>query len=60
MLVLSRFRGQKIVIGNVTLVVLSVSADKVRLGFEAPREVNITRAELLPVQGYTPERTETR
>jgi len=48
MLVLSRKVGEEIVIGdNVRVRVLSIQGNQVRLGFVAPREVSITREELL-------------
>jgi carbon storage regulator len=48
MLVLSRRFGEKVCIGNdVTLVVLEVKGDRVRIGFTAPRYVPIFRKELL-------------
>jgi carbon storage regulator len=47
MLVLSRRVGQKVVIGNgVVVVVTAVNGDRVRLGFEGPGEVPIHREEL--------------
>jgi carbon storage regulator len=47
MLVLSRKRGEGIVIGNgVTLNVLEVRGDRVKLGFTAPADVPIHREEL--------------
>lgn len=47
MLVLSRKRGEKIQIGeSITLVIVEIRGDKVRLGFEAPREVPIHRREV--------------
>jgi carbon storage regulator len=47
MLVLSRKARQRIVIGeNIELVVVSVSGDRVKLGFNAPSEVQIHREEL--------------
>ena len=47
MLVLSRKPGQSIEIGpNVRLTVIDSRPGKVRLGFEAPREVEIVRTEL--------------
>lgn len=48
MLVLSRKVGERILIGdNVVVTVLAVERGKLRLGFEAPRDVRITRKELL-------------
>ena len=47
MLVLSRKIGESIVINdNITIVVLDVLGDKVRLGIEAPREVPVHRREI--------------
>lgn len=47
MLVLSRKANQRIVIGkNIELVVVAVSGDRVKLGFNAPREVPIHREEV--------------
>ncbi len=52
MLVLTRSREEKLVIqtpqGDVTLTVLAIRGDtSVKLGFEAPREILIHRAEIL-------------
>lgn len=48
MLVLSRRIGESVVIGdNVTVTVLDVRGDVVRIGIEAPRSVAVNRAELL-------------
>jgi carbon storage regulator len=48
MLVLSRKKNEAIYIGkDVKIVVLSVNNGVVKLGFEAPKEVNIVREELL-------------
>jgi len=47
MLVLSRKRGEVITIGNgVTVTVLSVHGDKVKIGVLAPAEVPIHRQEI--------------
>lgn len=47
MLVLSRKKGEQIVIGeNITLTVLEVSHDRVKLGFRGPSEVPINRQEV--------------
>jgi len=49
MLVLSRKPGEQVVIGNgVTLTVVEVSGNRVRLGFDAPAQVRVLRAELAP------------
>lgn len=48
MLVLSRRVGESIVIGDdVTVTVLEVRGDVVRVGIDAPRRVDVQRAELL-------------
>ncbi len=47
MLVLSRKRGQRVVIGDdVTVTILEVRGDRVRLGFTAPGEMPVHREEL--------------
>lgn len=47
MLVLSRKEHQRITIGeNIELVVVAVSGDRVKLGFNAPRELQIHREEV--------------
>jgi carbon storage regulator len=47
MLVLSRKRGEKIMIGEtITVMVIDVRGDKVRLGIEAPAGVRIDREEV--------------
>ena len=61
MLVLSRKPGEKVIIGNgITVTVVSVLGNKVRLAFDAPGQVRILRAELLgwqdrPVPDPDPE-----
>jgi len=47
MLVLSRKKNQSIVIGDhVTVTVLEVRGNQIRLGIEAPKDVVIRRSEL--------------
>ena len=47
MLVLSRKKDEKIVIGdNITLMVIEIRGDKVRLGIDAPKEVSVHREEV--------------
>jgi carbon storage regulator len=47
MLVLSRRRGEEIKINeDVTITVVSIQGDKVRLGITAPRETVVDRAEV--------------
>ncbi len=62
MLVLSRKKNESIVINNdITIVVVEIRGDKVRLGVEAPKEVPVHRREVYdaikrnaPVQGVSP------
>ena len=56
MLILSRREAECICLGeNIVVTVVSVSADKVRIGIQAPHGVRILRAELekLPVRPMT-------
>jgi carbon storage regulator CsrA len=51
MLTLSRYPGQKIIIGlpdgrSITVCLVSLTNDKARLGFEAPADVTIDRKEI--------------
>lgn len=47
MLCLSRRVGERIMIGdNITLVVVSIDRGRVKLGVDAPREIEIHRLEL--------------
>ena len=47
MLALSRKPGEKVVIGNdITLTVVEVKGNRVRLAFDAPDQVRILRSEL--------------
>ena len=49
MLVLSRRESQRIRLGDsITVTVVRVNGDKVRLGIEAPPEVRVLRDELSP------------
>ena len=48
MLVLSRKPGERILIGdNVTVTIVRIGPNNVRLGIDAPRDMNIVREELL-------------
>lgn len=48
MLVLTRRRGESIVIdGGIEITVLDVSGEKVRIGIEAPPEIEVYRQEVL-------------
>lgn len=47
MLVLSRKKDEKIIIGdNITVMVIEIRGDKVRLGIDAPRDVSVHRQEV--------------
>jgi carbon storage regulator len=61
MLVLSRKPGQKIVIeGGITVTVIAVKGNQVRIGIDAPEDVRILRGELACWQDFsTPARTPT-
>ena len=50
MLVLSRKRNEAIVINDdITIVVVELRGDKVRLGIEAPKEVSVHRREIYDI-----------
>lgn len=52
MLVLSRKRGERIVIGdNIELTVIAIHGQRVQLGVNAPRNVAVRRDELLERSG---------
>lgn len=47
MLVLSRKKDEKIIIGDkITIMVIEVRGDKVRLGIDAPKDVTVHRQEV--------------
>ena len=47
MLVLSRKKDEKIIIGdNISIMVVDIRRDKVRLGIEAPRDITVHRKEV--------------
>jgi len=51
MLVLSRKLNEKIVIdGNITITVVKIDRNQVRLGIEAPGQIPVYREEILPVE----------
>jgi carbon storage regulator CsrA len=53
MLVLSRKSGEAIVLaGNITIQVLGIEHDRVKIGVDAPQDVLVLRAELVP--GFEP------
>jgi len=51
MLVLSRKRGERIVIGgNIVITLVKAGPEKVRLGIEAPREIAVKREEISEIE----------
>ena len=59
MLVLSRKKNESIVINNeITIVVVEIRGDKVRLGVEAPREVPVHRREVYDAIQRSAERND--
>lgn len=59
MLVLSRKRNEKIVIGdNITVYVVEIRGDKVRIGVDAPQSVVVHREEIkLAIERQKTEKT---
>jgi carbon storage regulator len=56
MLVLSRKVGERLVLtGGISISVVSILGNKVRLGIEAPKEINVVRDELLPKEAKAQE-----
>ena len=51
MLVLSRRKRQAIVIGDITVTVLRIDGDRVKIGIDAPEDVEIWRDEILNKKG---------
>lgn len=62
MLVLSRRKGESIVIGdNIRVVIVDIIDNKIRLGIEAPKDVTIHRHEIHEkIKEQERERTETQ
>jgi len=51
MLVLSRKKDESIIIGeNIKIMIVDIRGDKVRLGVEAPKTVNIDREEIFELK----------
>jgi carbon storage regulator len=49
MLVVSRKQGEKIYVGpDVVFTIVSIDGNKIRVGIDAPRQVEILRAEIHP------------
>lgn len=56
MLVLTRNVGDKVVIGgNIILTVMEVKGNRARLGFEAPKDIQIDRLEVALRHGRGPQ-----
>ncbi len=54
MLTLARRLGERLCIGDdIVVQVVDVEGQQVRLGIEAPKEVQIWREEILPAEGET-------
>jgi carbon storage regulator len=48
MLILTRYAGETIVIGeDITITVLGLTGNQIRIGIDAPRDVRVMREELL-------------
>lgn len=57
MLVLSRKPGERILVGNdIVISVVSLGPNTVKIGIDAPQDMNIVRAELVPA-GHQPSAT---
>ena len=47
MLVLSRYEGEKIIIGDdIVIQIVSIQGDKVRIGIDAPKNISVHRLEV--------------
>lgn len=56
MLVLTRKKGEELIIGdNITVTVLEVRGNRVKLGVQAPREVGVWRNDIAVVTASQPE-----
>jgi carbon storage regulator len=61
MLVLTRHRGESIIVGDDCIVtVLAISGDRVRLGFDAPSQLRIDREEVRAIYPELTRRVEER
>jgi carbon storage regulator len=59
MLVITRKREESVIVGEgIRVTVLSIRGGRVRLGFTAPREVNVYRSELLESKGASDDAEE--
>lgn len=61
MLVLTRREGEVLLIGNnVAVTVLGIKGNQVRIGIDAPRDVNVAREELLAPAAQAAHREATK
>jgi carbon storage regulator len=62
MLVLSRKKNESIIINdNITVTVIEIRGDKVRLGIEAPKDVTVHRREVYEaIHGQSPQPPKSR
>lgn len=60
MLVLSRKRGESIMIGDIQIMVVDYNSDRVRLGIDAPEHIHVRRTELAEIERDTdgPQKTQ--
>ena len=55
MLVLSRKLGEKIVIGeNIVITIVKIDRNQIRIGIEAPSEIQVYREEIAPNRSAKP------
>ncbi len=58
MLILQRKASESLVInGNVTITIQEITADRVKIAIDAPREISIVRSELLEAASTNQEAT---
>jgi carbon storage regulator CsrA len=48
MLVLSRKTGERLLVGNATIVIKAINGNRVQIAIEAPPEIRILRGEVKP------------
>lgn len=51
MLVITRYPGQTFTVGEATILIESIRGDKVRIGIEAPRHIQVRRDDAGPYKG---------
>ena len=60
MLVLSRFKNESIMIGDVEVFIVDIKGDRVRVGIEAPKDVPVHRREIYDIIHKSPDTTDGR